>query len=479
MMGWNVLFNNAILIIVVIIYLMLIVSTVMVVVLDNRNPVRAMAWIVVLLFLPVIGWGLYFFFGRNTRKERLISRKAASTISRRSLQAYINQAFFGLPSEYYSLIRLFRSLNKALPFDRNEVNVYTDGYAMLTALLREIAHAKQHIHLEYYIFENDAIGRLVRDALIDKAKEGVEVRLLYDDVGCWNVSNRFYDRMRSEGIEVRGFLKVRFPLFTSRVNYRNHRKSVVIDGKVGFLGGMNIAERYLKGVNFGIWRDTHIMIKGTGVYGLQSSFLMDWFFTDGTLLSAAKYYPEFSGEGTVLVQTVTSAPVGEWRAIMQGLIAAIYGAKRYFYIQTPYFLPTEAVLNALQTAALAGVDVRLMLPARSDSVLTHLASMSYVSDVLKAGVSVFLYEAGFLHSKLIVSDDYLSTIGSTNMDFRSFEQNFEINTFMYDVNTALTFKEIFLSDQRRCRQIQEKTWQQRSFEQHVKESTARLFSPLL
>lgn len=478
-MGWEVWLHNILWWGVWLFYLIMVVTTVMVVVLDNRNPVRAMAWIVILLFLPGVGLVLYFFFGRNTRKERLISKKAAASLSRKSLQAYIEQPAAEYPVEYDSLIRLFRSLNKALPFERNMTGVYTSGYDMLAALLHEITQARQHIHLEYYIFEDDATGRLVRDALIDKVKEGVEVRLLYDDVGCWNVPNRFYDRMRSAGIEVRSFLKVRFPLFTSKVNYRNHRKIVVIDGKVGFMGGMNIADRYLRGVDFGIWRDTHLMIKGPAVYGLQSSFLTDWFFADQSLLTASKYYPLIEGQGTALIQTVTSEPVGEWRAVMQGLIAAIHGAKRYIYIQTPYFLPTEPVLAALQAAALAGTDVRLMLPERSDSRLTHYGSLSYIGDVLKAGVKVYLYERGFLHSKMMVADDSLSTVGSTNIDFRSFEQNFEVNAFIYDAGTAQRLRDIFLHDQNYCLAVQEKAWRQRSFEQRAKESVARLFSPLL
>ena len=478
-MVWDVMMHEVFLAVLGLAYLVLVVSTVLVVVLDNRNPVRAMSWVVVLLFLPVVGLVLYFFFGRNTRREHLISRKAASRISRKSLQAYVEQSSFQAPPEYASLINFFHSLNKALPFEGNSTELYPDGYSMLQSLMHEIASARHHIHLEFYIFEDDAVGRLVRDLLVDKVKKGVEVRLLYDDVGCWKVSNAFYDRMRSEGIEVKGFLKVRFPLFTSKVNYRNHRKVAVIDGRVGFIGGMNIAERYLKGVSFGVWRDTHLKVTGPAVYGLQSNFLMDWFFVDSSLLTASKYYPSVEGTGTALMQTVTSEPVGEWRAIMQGLVLAITGARRYFYIQTPYFMPTEPVLSALQTAALAGVDVRIMLPERSDSLLTHLGSMSYVLDVLKAGVKVYLYRKGFLHSKLMVSDDRLVTVGSTNMDFRSFEHNFEINAFVYDELTALEARMLFLNDQRSCRMVRLKEWRERPFSEKFKESVVRLLSPLL
>lgn len=478
-MDWNFLLNHIVSVIFIVLYLILVIGLVIMLVLDNRNPVKTMAWMVVLLFLPVIGVILYFFFGRNTRKERLISQKSADMLTKKSLQGFISQSSFELPSEHYSLIQLFRTLNRALPFENNYNEVYTSGYSMVQSLIREISHAKHHIHLEFYIFEDDSIGRLVRDILIDKAQEGVEVRLLYDDVGCWHVPNRFFDQMRTAGIEVRGFLKVRFPLFTSRINYRNHRKIVIIDGKVGFIGGMNIAERYLKPGKYGIWRDTHLMIKGRAVYGLQSNFLIDWFFVTRSLITASKYYPSVDVCGEALIQTVTSEPVGEWKAIMQGLLLAISNAKRYFYVQTPYFLPTEPILAALQTAALSGVDVRLMIPEHADSMITHLGMLSYVDDMLSAGVKVYFYQKGFLHSKLMVSDDSLSTVGSTNMDFRSFEHNFEINSFIYDTETALLMKEIFLQDQRDSVQISYKVWMRRSSKQRAKESIVRLLSPLL
>ena len=478
-MDWNFLLNHIVSVIFIVLYLILVIGLVIMLVLDNRNPVKTMAWMVVLLFLPVIGVILYFFFGRNTRKERLISQKSADMLTKKSLQGFISQSSFELPSEHYSLIQLFRTLNRALPFENNYNEVYTSGYSMVQSLIREISHAKHQIHLEFYIFEDDSLGRLVRDILIDKAQEGVEVRLLYDDVGCWHVPNRFFDQMRTAGIEVRGFLKVRFPLFTSRINYRNHRKIVIIDGKVGFIGGMNIAERYLKPGKYGIWRDTHLMIKGRAVYGLQSNFLIDWFFVTRSLITASKYYPSVDVCGEALIQTVTSEPVGEWKAIMQGLLLAISNAKRYFYVQTPYFLPTEPILAALQTAALSGVDVRLMIPEHADSMITHLGTLSYVDDMLSAGVKVYFYQKGFLHSKLMVSDDSLSTVGSTNMDFRSFEHNFEINSFIYDTETALLMKEIFLQDQRDSVQISYKVWMRRSSKQRAKESIVRLLSPLL
>lgn len=462
-----------------VLYLGLIVGTIVVIILDNRNPVKTLAWTLVLIFLPVVGLILYFFFGRSQRHEHMISRKGYNSLLKKPMLEYMAQTPDIIPDEYCRLISLFRNTNQALPFDGNKIDTFTTGEAMLQALLRELQQASHHIHLEFYIFEDDAIGRMVRDVLMQKAREGIEVRVIYDDVGCWHVPNRFFETMREAGIEVRSFLKVRFPQFTSKINYRNHRKLVVIDGRIGFIGGMNLAERYIRGFSWGIWRDTHLLIEGKAVHGLQTAFLLDWYFVDRTLLTKACYFPKVQACGSALVQTVTSEPVGDWKEIMQGLAMAIYQAKKYFYIQTPYFLPTETILVALQTAALAGVDIRLMVPWHADSRLTHWATCSYLRDMLHAGVKVYFYRKGFLHSKLMVSDDRLATVGSTNMDFRSFEHNFEVNAFVYDMEFALLMREVFLQDQRDCVQLHLKQWDKRPSSRKMLESFVRLLSPLL
>lgn len=461
------------------VYLAVILFTIVIVLLDNRNPVKTMAWILVLVFLPVVGLAFYFFFGRNTRKERLISKKGFSRLSKRPMAEYQAQEALGDFTGRNQLIPFFHRVSNALPFEGNDVQVFTDGYSMYQELFRRIAKAKHHIHLEFYIFENDAVGRLLRDLLIDKAREGVSVRLLYDDVGCWDVNPMFYDEMLCEGIEVRSFLKVRFPQFTSKVNYRNHRKLAIIDGKVGFIGGMNIALRYLKGVPWGVWRDTHICLKGKAVYGIQTAFLTDWFAVDRTLLTSAQYFPKMNSVGTSVAQIVTSDPVGEWHDIMLGLVKAISCAQRYIYVETPYFLPTEQVMAAFQTAALSGVDVRLMIPKKADAFITHKGTMSYLDELMKSGVKVYFYRAGFLHSKLWVADDEWASVGSTNLDFRSFEHNFEANAFFYDEKTVCTLKEIFLEDMKKCMTLSQKIWDKRSFKNKIVESVVRLLAPLL
>lgn len=461
------------------VYLAVILFTIVIVLLDNRNPVKTMAWILVLVFLPVVGLAFYFFFGRNTRKERLISKKGFSRLSKRPMAEYQAQEALGDFTGRNQLIPFFHRVSNALPFEGNDVQVFTDGYSMYQELFRRIAKAKHHIHLEFYIFENDAVGRLLRDLLIDKAREGVSVRLLYDDVGCWDVNPMFYDEMLCEGIEVRSFLKVRFPQFTSKVNYRNHRKLAIIDGKVGFIGGMNIALRYLKGVPWGVWRDTHICLKGKAVYGIQTAFLTDWFAVDRTLLTSAQYFPKMDSVGTSVAQIVTSDPVGEWHDIMLGLVKAISCAQRYIYVETPYFLPTEQVMAAFQTAALSGVDVRLMIPKKADAFITHKGTMSYLDELMKSGVKVYFYRAGFLHSKLWVADDEWASVGSTNLDFRSFEHNFEANAFFYDEKTVCSLKEIFLEDMKKCMTLSQKIWDKRSFKNKIVESVVRLLAPLL
>ena len=229
--------------------------------------------------------------------------------------------------------------------------------------------------------------------------------------------------MKEAGIEVYAFLRVAFPVFTSKVNYRNHRKIIVIDGKVGFMGGMNIADRYDKGTSWGTWRDTHFKFVGKGVHGLQSVFLIDWYVVSKKLLNDRIYYPAAQIYSDNIMQIATSGPVGQWRTLLQATIFMIANAKKYIFIQTPYFLPTESLVKALQTAALAKVDVRLMIPERSDSTVLRFASFSYIAEMLRAGVKVYFYQPGILHSKTIIIDDELCSVGSTNFDFRSFEHN--------------------------------------------------------
>ena len=466
-----------------VIYQIIAIMAVIHVVMDNRQPAKTMAWALVIWFIPVVGIVFYLFFGINTRKERHVSERSMNQLTKRSMLEFAEQHDLRLPEKHKPLIDLFINQNLALPFKDNHIDIYTEGYTFFPALLAAIGQARQSIHIDMYIFADDALGTLVADALIDRAHEGVEIRVIYDDVGCWNVKHRFFERMREEGIQVMSYLPVRFPSFTSKVNYRNHRKIVVVDGNVGFIGGINIALRYVKGTGQMPWRDTMIKVTGGAVYALQRAFLVDWYFVDRTLLSDRKYYPPvLRDEQTInncLAQVVTSGPVTPYPEIMQGFVRIILGARRYLYLETPYFLPNDSVLFALKTAALAGVDVRVLCPMYSDARFVEWASRSYLREVVEAGVQVSLYKPGFLHSKLMVCDDAITTCGSTNLDFRSFENNFEANIFFYDEGVALRMKKVYLDDEKQSILLTDVPGRMnRGFFKRLWESVTRMLSPL-
>lgn len=468
--------------ILLVIYLAITIGGIVAVLMDNKQPEKTMAWILVLCFMPIVGIIFYLFFGQNTRKEKVISERSMDLLMKRSMLEFAEQENLHIPRRNRPLMKLFTNQNWALPFKDNEVSIFTDGYEFVSTLLYNIGQAQDHVHLDTYIIEDDPLGNLVADALIDKARQGVEVRLLYDDVGCWRVKDRFFNRMKAAGIQVYAFMPVRFPAFTGKVNYRNHRKLCVIDGKVGFIGGMNIALRYVKGTARQTWRDTHLCIRGGAVYAIQRAFLVDWYFVSRTLVTDRRYYPPVDKtiDNNCLTQIVTSSPVSPWPDIMQGYVRVLLQAHRYVYLESPYFLPTEPVLFAMRTAALSGVDVRLIVPRHGDAKLVEWASRSYLMEVIEAGVKVYLYEPGFNHSKILVSDDNLSSCGSTNIDFRSFENNFEANAFFFNEGMALRLKKVFLTDQAQSTLVDDVSYFiKRPFLQRLLESLVRLLSPLL
>ncbi len=466
----------------VVIYEIIAAATVVHVLMDNRQPAKTMAWALVVLFVPVVGMVLYFFFGIDTRKDRMVSQRSIDQLTKRSMLEFAEQRDLCLPEGYKQVIELFINQNMALPFNNTKAEIFTDGHSFFIELLAAIGRARHHIHIDMFIFADDPLGNLVADALIDKAGRGVEVRVVYDDVGCWNVDRRFFERMREGGVDVQAFLPVRFPSFTSKVNYRNHRKIVVVDGREGFIGGMNIALRYVKGTGDRAWRDTMVRVTGGAVYGLQRAFLVDWYFVERTLVSSRQYYPQPDGsvQSPCIAQIVTGSPISPYPEIMQGYVRVILGARRYIYIETPYFLPTEPVLFALKTASLGGIDIRIIVPEKSDSKFVEWAGRSYLRDMAAAGVKIYLYKAGFLHSKMLVCDDSLATCGSTNVDFRSFENDFEANAFFYDGETAMRFKDVFLRDQERSVLFGETELGRRpGFGRRLWESLTRLLSPVM
>ena len=465
-----------------VLYELLVVAAIVHVLMDNRQPDRTIAWALILFFVPFAGIIFYLFFGVNTRKERLISKRSMDKLTKSSMLSFVEQRNLKVDKRHRPLVDLYVNQDLSLPFKDNKTDIFTSGEAFFQSLINDISHAKHHIHIDMYIWEDDTIGNKVADALIAKAKEGVAVRVVYDDVGCWRVSQRFFNRMSSEGISVQPFMPVRFPTLTRRVNYRNHRKVIVIDGQVGYIGGMNIADRYVHGIGDQEWRDTMLRIVGGAVYGLQRTFLIDWYFVSRTLITDSDYYPpvKLQQPNDCVAQVVTSSPAADFPNIMQGYVRIIMEAKNYVYIQTPYFMPNEPVLFALKTAALGGVDVRIMVPERCDAFFVEWASRSYLREVVEAGVKVYLYRAGFLHSKTLICDDSIVACGSTNVDFRSFENNFEANIFIYNEVEALRHKNIFLDDQRHSISLRRiKKRMRPPFLIHFWESVVRLFSPLM
>ncbi|MGN0191367.1 MAG: cardiolipin synthase [Candidatus Cryptobacteroides sp.] len=457
-------------------------SCIVFVIIDNRRPVHALAWLLIIIFIPVLGLVLYFIFGMDHHRERLIREDRLGELKHHTASKW--KDYIASPeAEYENIASMLYAANTAYPLGGNDITPYFTFADMRDDLLRDIASARDHIHFQFFKFENDEVGRMFADALISKAKEGVEVRVQYDDVANY-FRRGFFARMKKEGVQVQSFIRVYLPFISSRANLRNHRKVVVIDGRVGYLGGMNIASRYDTGLKWGCWRDTHMRIVGPAVSELQTSFLTDWQFSSHKFIDGDRYYPSVplipAPSGSSTVQILTSGPMDEWNVIMQGFVRIISRARRYVYIHSPYYIPTESISTALKNAALSGVDVRLLIPYRGDmGSLTAEASKSYIDEILAAGVKVYFYRKGFLHSKAIVSDDSFCTIGSTNMDIRSFELDFEVNAFIYDSRIAIRLKEEFLKDLEDSEPVDRDIWRNRPLWHKLRESCSRLFSPLL
>lgn len=465
-------------------YVLLIAGTAMVVVLENRKPEKTIAWLIVLTFLPVAGWIFFYFFGQDERRRHILSRGGYASIAQQLHHALEGEAKPVVPKKYETLGRLDEHSGAYSPTSGNDVEMLYDGVAFVSTLLRDIYAAREHIHIETYIIEDDAVGRLVRDALTDRAREGIEVRLLYDDVGCWRVPQSFFQPLEEAGGFVFPFLPVRFPSLTRRANYRNHRKVCVFDGRTGYIGGMNLALRYVSRRG-GTWHDAQLRVGGSAARSLQATFLSSWYFATGRLRKEPRFFPAVEGqkervaEGKSTVQIIASTPISRFPEIMYSVTSLATRAERYLYIQTPYFMPTEPVLQALQTAAMGGVDVRLMLPEKPDAFWLRWANDSFLADVLDAGVRVLRYKAGFLHAKTIVCDDDCCSVGSANMDFRSFENNFEANALVYDPTLAGKMRRQFEADEALCEEIHADHWATRPLMRRALESITRIFSPLL
>ncbi len=464
----------------IILYFVIVISCVVVVVSENKNPIRAISWTLALLFLPVIGVIFYLFFGRSLKGKAMVSRKVRRKLLERSRPKQHSFESTKLDAEQIRKIKLAHNLCHAHLDRNNSVEIFTDGHSKFERLKEDIRNAQDFIFIQYYIYSDDRLGNEITDLLAEKASQGVRVKVLYDHVGSFSTRNKFFARMKDRGIDCHPFFRVTFRKLANRINWRNHRKIVVIDGKIGYIGGMNIADRYVdKSPDGRIWRDTHLRVEGPVIESMMYSFSVDWNFKrpDSEVQPiASRTYDE---AGDVDMQLVTSGPIDKWNNLVLCFQQAIASARKRIYIQTPYFLPTDALLKALQGAALTGVDVRIMIPEQTDSVLLGYGSRSYIDDCLKAGVKVYLFTPGMLHAKTMIIDDDFVTTGSVNFDFRSFENNFEANLLIYSDAVNRKMRDIYFHDLSACQKLTLSSWRARSRWNRFVEALVRLFAPIL
>lgn len=456
--------------------------------LERRNASSTWAWLMVLFFIPVVGFLLYLIFGRKLNNDKIFTWDTISKLGVRNevelqLRA-IEEDDFAFKHEalmqYKDLYYLHLKNNDAIYTQDNDVEIFTDGKEKFTALIKDLEQATDHIHLLYYIIRHDQLGNRIADVLVKKAREGVEVRFLYDAMGSRLLSRKYIRRLKNAGVHVDAFFPAKLPLINFKLNFRNHRKLAIIDGKIGYIGGFNIGDEYLgKDNKFGYWRDTHLRIYGDAVRNMQTRFILDWNQASrNDILYEDRFYVG-APAGDVGVQIVSSGPDSDWEQIKYGYIKMILSAKEYVYIQTPYFIPDESLMDAVRIATLSGVKVKIMIPNKPDHPFVYWATLSYTGELLNAGAEIYIYQNGFLHAKTIVVDGKISSVGTANIDVRSFILNFEVNAFLYDQGIAQKLVEAFQNDIELSTQMTAKLYAKRSLVIRFKESVSRLLSPIL
>ncbi len=470
------------------VYMLMVLAVCIMVVFENGNPLKTLSWLLVVLFIPVGGIVIYMVFGRNYRKQKIYKSKSIADSARLAdhadRQAMLLSTVLAGESEAVRskehLIHLMLKNNRSLLTHDNRLELLVNGIEAFPAMLDAIASARHFIHLEFYRFEPDRLGMKFSELMMRKAKEGVTVRVIYDDVGSWSIKKPYIRMMREAGVNIYPFMPVRFPILSSKINYRNHRKILVVDGRVGFVGGLNIADKYLDGLpHLGPWIDTHLRVEGEAVAALDRVFITDWDFVSGEELP-----PDGSLEHVVptghrsLVQVASSGPDTDWATIMQVYFSAIATARSSIYMTSPYFSPDESLLTALKTAALSGVDIRMIFPESSDSIIANWNTRSYIEELLDAGVGIYLYRNGFIHSKYLLVDNIFSSVGSPNLDVRSFDLDFEVTALIYDEEFAQRLGELFAEDLKNSVMITPEEWKVRRRRDRYKESVARIFGPL-
>lgn len=466
-----------------ILFFLLIAGAVLVILNDNQDSGRKIAWILIIAILPAVGLILYLVFGMNFRKPgffQIRNKVFLETFAEKADEETKSRLFdhdreHEIRPAYRSLSRLLSSDSGLTVTDNNEIEIITSGQRKFDALTKDILEAKHHIHFEYFYFLKDDGSRKIKELLMQKAREGVKVRFIHENIANITIWHSYYDEMKEAGVEVVKFTDPN-SFILSKFNYRDHRKIVVIDGKIGYTGGMNIGDDY-----FFRWRDTHMRITGNSVATLQYSFLNSFISSGGHIDGDFhEFFPQQNGErNDTLVQIIPDEPDRQWPMLHMGAVWTAQHATRYLYVQTPYFVPPEPLSLALKSAALKGCDVRVMIPAKADLFFMDPANKSYYQEYLEAGIRVFEKGGNFIHSKTLIADDYLSIIGSANMDYRSMELNYEINAYIYSEAITLKNKQIFLEDLKECREITLEEWKKRPLYQKALQAVMRLFAPLL
>ncbi|MGO3728708.1 cardiolipin synthase [Enterococcus viikkiensis] len=456
---------------------------------ERKDTVNTWAWLLVLTFIPVLGFVLYIFFGKGISKERIfdmkIQTKIGMNVEVQQQQRAFHRGLFPKPNtdqvDPRQLIYMLTIFESSLYTTNNDVVLYTDGREKFDALLEDIQQAKYHIHMEYYIYRADALGLEVRAALIVAASRGVKVRLLLDAWGSTQANRHFFAPLIEAGGEVEFFFPLFLPYINPRMNYRNHRKIVVIDGEIGYTGGFNVGDEYLGLVEkFGYWRDNHLRIRGQAVYTLQNRFLMDWNSQQkNEVVYQPDYFPEIESKGKLALQIVSSGPDSEHEQIKMTYLKMINLAKKEILIQTPYYIPDASIHEGLKLALLSGVKVRIQIPNKPDHLLVYWATYSFVAELIEYGAIIETYENGFIHAKTMVIDSGIASVGSANIDVRSFKLDFEVNTIVYDSDFAEQVREAFYQDSMRSELLTQEKYNQRGTWIKFKEGIARLISPLL
>ncbi|PTE68431.1 cardiolipin synthase [Staphylococcus devriesei] len=457
---------------------------------ERRSAGSIWAWLLVLVFLPVIGFILYLLLGRQIQRDQIFKLKKED---RKGLEMIVDEQIEALESDDFSkgnhqivkfkeMVRMLLFNNAAFLTTDNNIKIFTDGNAKFNSLIEDIKSAQDYIHIQYYIFKSDNLGRRILAALEKKLDEGLEVKMLYDDMGSRLLRKKDLKRFREKGAHVESFFPSKLPLINLRMNNRNHRKIVIIDGKIGYVGGFNVGDEYLgQDKKFGYWRDTHLRLEGDSVNALELRFILDWNSQSSRdfIEYDERYFPDVNSGGTIGVQIASSGPDEEWEQIKYGYLKMISSAKHSIYIQSPYFIPDQAFLDAIKIAALGGVEVNLMIPNMPDHPFVYWATLKNAASLLEAGVKIYKYDNGFLHSKTLIIDDEIATVGTTNMDNRSFTLNFEVNAFIYDEDIACQLKQAFIDDMKVSYRLTQELYNQRGTWVKFKEGISQLLSPIL